>query len=118
MIALVLFTAADLGVYGFSYAVYRNAFDLPTALSAIPDVPRHNAAITNDVVNTHDRSNGRIATDLRDPNDNAPRSGNQWTLKGWRQVDGYAGLEPARVLDYRKLPALRAADNPCSGSNT
>ena len=31
------------------------------------------------------------------------------TLRGWRQVDGYAGLEPARRLDYRTLPALRAA---------
>ena len=37
------------------------------------------------------------------------RTGNLATLSGWRRADGYAGLEPARQLDYHRLPALRLA---------
>jgi hypothetical protein len=32
------------------------------------------------------------------------------TMSGWKRADGYAGLEPGRLLDYHDLPALRAAD--------
>ena len=30
-------------------------------------------------------------------------------LRGWNRADGYAGLEPQRLLDYKKLSALRVA---------
>ena len=29
--------------------------------------------------------------------------------RGWDRADGYAGLEPNRLLDYRQLSALRVA---------
>jgi hypothetical protein len=51
----------------------------------------------------------KVATELRDPSRPALRIGNHMVLKGWRQVDGYAGLEPARRLDYRDVNALREA---------
>jgi hypothetical protein len=95
LVGLVLFIAADLGAYGFSYAIYPNSFAPATALSTLPDVPADGSA--------------RIATELREPGVPSLRYGNQLVLKGWRQLDGYAGLEPARALDYRTLPALRAA---------
>jgi len=37
------------------------------------------------------------------------RVGNAVTLLGWQRADGYAGLEPARRLDYHHLAALRVA---------
>ncbi len=35
-------------------------------------------------------------------------TGNQMVLAGWSRLDGYAGLEPQRRLDYASLPALQA----------
>lgn len=92
-VALVLFTAIDLGAYGFSYAVFPNAHDLNAAIGGVPSAGD---------------GHGRIAAQLRDPAD-ALRNGNQLVLQGARQVDGYAGLEPRRELDYRQVAALRAA---------
>lgn len=92
-IALVLFTAIDLGTYGLSYAVFPNTHDLNAAIGGVPSAGD---------------GRGRIAAQLRDPAD-ALRHGNQLVLQGARQVDGYAGLEPRRQLDYRQVAALRAA---------
>jgi hypothetical protein len=92
--ALVVLTALDLGVYGCSYAIWPNTFTLETALSTIPDA---------------DVDGAKIATELRDPSHPSLRVGNQMVLKGWRQLDGYAGLEPARRFDYRDVGALRVA---------
>jgi hypothetical protein len=90
--ALIMLTALDLGTYGSSYAVWPNTFRLETALSTLTDA-----------------DGAKIATELRDPSRPALRVGNQMVLKGWRQLDGYAGLEPARRLDYRNVNALRVA---------
>ena len=37
------------------------------------------------------------------------RSGDRLLLSGWRLADGYAGLEPARQLEYRTAAAQRVA---------
>ncbi|MBI1901777.1 MAG: hypothetical protein HYS13_11790 [Planctomycetia bacterium] len=90
--AIVLFTAADLAVYGGTYAPWPSAHTLETALATIPS----SAAA------------GRVVTELP-ATDRAVRYGNQGTLRGWNQLDGYAGLEPARRLDYRAVESLRVA---------
>ncbi len=97
LVGLTLLAAVDLGVYGLSYAVYRNTFDLPTALATLTEPPPAPA------------SANRMAIDLRLAGDDAPRHGDQDTLKGVRLLDGYAGLEPVSTLDYRTAPALRVA---------
>ena len=99
LIGLILFTAADLGVYGLSHAVYPGAERLEPFLAGIetpPDQPP-------------DQPPGRVLASLVRFDEEKLRTGNQITLAGWHRADGYAGLEPARQLDYRHLAALRAA---------
>lgn len=97
-IALGLFTAADLCVYGGSYAFWQNTYRWSDAVATLQgpgaEMPR-----------------ARVATDLPLPDGSPrlPRIGDQLTMNGWHQVDGYAGLEPQRALNYRDLAALRAA---------
>jgi hypothetical protein len=95
LLGLVLWCAADLGAYGVSYAVFRDAEPLAQyrTLALVPPV----------------KPGPRMAADLIPFGDWAPRSGNQMLLAGWSRVDGYAGLEPARQLDYQTLAALRVA---------
>ena len=60
---------------------------------------------------------GRVAIDLMSGTETAngehgPRVGDRILLAGWKCIDGYLGLEPARRLDYRQparcaRPALR-----------
>ncbi len=97
-VAMILFTAADLAVYGGSYAIWQNTFTWSTAISSLK-APQG-----------VDRSQ-RVATELPLPSGSPPqlRIGDQLTLAGFRQVDGYAGLEPTRHLDYTQPAALRAA---------
>jgi hypothetical protein len=90
--ALIVLSAADLGLYGCTYAIWPSTYSLETALATVPEP-----------------DGDTIATELRDPAQPALRVGNQMLLKGWRQLDGYAGLEPARQLDYRDVKALRVA---------
>jgi hypothetical protein len=52
----------------------------------------------------------RAAIDLAAPNEPVVHSGDRLMLSGWRLADGYAGLEPARRLDYRQTASLRAAN--------
>ena len=92
---LVLFTALDLGVYGFSYAVYRGTCRLDQYVAATLTPPA--------------ASGGRVMADLVRVDQPGLRSGNQMLLAGWCRADGYAGLEPARRLDYHTLAALRVA---------
>lgn len=88
---LVLFTAIDLGAYGLTYGPYRSMrFDEFVASIPSPEGP-----------------GVRIALDAASTNDKAVRAGNAVLLRGFQRVDGYAGLEPARQLDYRSLAALR-----------
>jgi hypothetical protein len=99
--AVVYFMAADLGVYGCSYAIHANTYDMATAISTMSTLP--------EIESLTETGKPKVAIDLRDPQQPGLRHGNQLLLKGWRQVDGYAGLEPARALDYRQVSALRVA---------
>ena len=95
LVGLVLFTAVDLGAYGLSYAVYPYSKTLDTYASQVtapPAGPR-----------------GRVLADLIPFDRPMPHTGNGMTILGWHRVDGYAGLEPARQLDYGRLAALRVA---------
>jgi hypothetical protein len=95
LVGLALLTAADLGFYGLSYAAWPHAEPPGRFLarqSMPPAVPR-----------------GRVLVNLMRFDEEGLRCGNQMTLAGWHRADGYAGLEPARRLDYRDLAALRAA---------
>ncbi len=98
---LCVFTAFDLGAYGMSYAVYSQHKQLE------PYVAKLFAP-----------SEYRIALDCTGPNEPGLRAGNEQLLAGARRIDGYAGLEPARSLDYRLPTALRAADvgRVCGGN--
>jgi len=93
--ALVLLAAVDLGIYGMSYAVYPWTMAL-SEFVATTDAPPSPPA-------------KRIAVDLSEPNQPFVHLGDRLLLSGWRFADGYAGLEPARRLDYRMPAALRAA---------
>ncbi|MEX1223922.1 MAG: YfhO family protein, partial [Pirellulales bacterium] len=83
--ALALLAAVDWGLYGLTYAVYRQ-----------PDVVAENIP----------ESEGRIALNARDSQRFA---GNESTLTGRRRIDGYAGLTPRQSLDYSQLAALQLA---------
>lgn len=89
-LALVVFTAADLAVYGMSYAVWRR--DAPE-VQLPPGLP----------------ADGRVVLQMPPAAPGGPYRGNQITALGWRRADGYAGLIPARRLDYTRPAALRAA---------
>ncbi len=91
--ALIFLAAADLGLYGLSYAPVRKTGTLAEfAVAAIvpPSSP----------------SNGRVICDLPGA---AKLTGNRITLAGYQRWDGYAGLAPQRKLDPRKLTTLRLA---------
>ncbi len=93
--SLALLSAIDLGAYGMSYSVYSHTDVLDRYAAAVPVPP---AAATS-----------RVALDLAIANRPALHVGNEILLDGWRRVDGYAGLEPAKQLDYRIIAALRVA---------
>ena len=93
--ALVLFAAVDLAVYGMSYAVFSRTMTL-SEFVATTDAPPSAPA-------------NRIAVDLAEPNQPFVHLGDRLLLGGWSFADGYAGLEPARRLDYREPAALRVA---------
>ena len=95
LVGLILFAALDLGVYGLSYAVYPH--------TARPH--RYMASITLPPAG----SGGRVMADLIRFDEIKPHTGNQMTMAGWHRLNGYAGLEPARQLDYGQLAALRVA---------
>jgi len=95
LVGLILFAAADLGVYGLSYAVYPQTFRLGQYVASAATPP---AGV-----------DGRVMTSPLPYNQRVRRTGNQMTLAGWHRADGYAGLEPQRNLDYRRLAALRSA---------
>jgi hypothetical protein len=90
---LVIFAAIDLGLYGMSYAVWPHTAPLAqfTAGAAAPPLAGEH----------------RVVAHCAQPD--APRVGNRMLLAGVERADGYAGLEPARLLDYRKSDALRTA---------
>jgi hypothetical protein len=91
-IALVLFTAADLSVYGLSYSVIGRTADLRDYVAGVKLPP--------------DNENHRVvAPETR----GAPRVGNRMLLAGLARVDGYAGLEPEKRLDYSRCRTWQLA---------
>ena len=95
LVGLVIFTAVDLGAYGLSYAVYPSSKTLDTYASQVNTPPAG--------------SRGRVLADLIPCDRPMPQTGNGMTVLGWHRVDGYAGLEPARQLNYGQLASLRVA---------
>jgi len=94
-VGLILLAAADLGLYGLSYAVYPR-----TAL--LEDYVAQTNVPPGEI-------DGRLLAAQVRFDEPGPHTGNQMTLAGWHRADGYAGLKPRRLLDYRSLPTLRAA---------
>lgn len=79
--AMVCFTAADLAVYGASYAMWPATSRLDEVYQGI-DAP---AAPPQ----------GRLVADALGPAARQGiRTGNEVLLRGWSRADGYAGLEP------------------------
>ncbi|HZZ28774.1 MAG TPA: YfhO family protein [Pirellulales bacterium] len=98
--ALILLSAIDLGVYGMSYSIYGHVEQLSQFIAKIDPPPGF--------------PSGRVALDLANGTEAAPgqktvRAGDQILLDGWQRVDGYAGLDPIKKLDYCQPAALRAA---------
>jgi len=89
---LALFMAADLGVYGLSYSVWGRTADLHSYVAAIPRPPQF--------------AGERVAAPDAP---NKLRTGDRMLLAGIQRVDGYAGLEPAKQLDYADPSVLAAA---------
>ncbi len=83
-VLMVLFTAADLACYGMSYSVYGRTADLHDYVAATALPPAGTGS--------------RVIAPNRKP---GLRTGDRMLLAGVGRVDGYAGLEPARRLDYR-----------------
>jgi hypothetical protein len=93
--ALMLLALGDLGVYGFGYAIGRHTHPLAEfiALAANPPTPGP--------------AGQAMGADLY-PDQPTLAAENAIVLAGWRRMDGYAGLEPLRRLDYRRIESLRA----------
>jgi hypothetical protein len=90
--ALVLATVVDLGCYGMSYSVYGRTADLNDYVAGIALPP-----------------SGRDLRVAVNEDGTGLRAGDRMLLAGLKRIDGYAGLEPARQLDYSTLPALELA---------
>jgi hypothetical protein len=95
LIALVLLAAVDQGVYGLSYAIGSHVDDLNQFARSATMPPAARA--------------DRIAADLSSAGSRAPRVGNRMLLSGAQRIDGYAGLEPSKQLDYSQAETLRLA---------
>jgi hypothetical protein len=89
---MALFMAADLGLYGLSYAVWGRTADLHAFVTQVPRPP--------------DFDGQRVATP---DGPNKLRTGDRMLLAGIERVDGYAGLEPAKLLDYADPGVLAMA---------
>jgi hypothetical protein len=92
---LVIVTASDLCFYGLSYAVLRTPHSLEQFIAGTPTPP--------------DQPPQRVVLDGATTMDRGVRAGNRLLLAGYTRADGYAGLEPARQLDYRTDAAQRVA---------
>jgi hypothetical protein len=96
MAALVLLTALDLGYYGLSDGAYAQAQSLGQFLASVARPPTRF---------------DRVLLDLVQYDESLPHTGDQITMLGlgYSRADGYAGLAPAKQLDYRQVAALRVA---------
>lgn len=89
LVGLVLFTALDLGWYGLSYAIWKHTHPLDEYIRIAAATPPADAEAAKQY---------RLYS--------VP---NTVSLAGWRAINGYAGLEPARRLDYKQVAALQVA---------
>jgi hypothetical protein len=89
--ALVALTAVDSSVYGLSYSVWNRTAVLQEFVAGIV-LPPGKAPV-------------RVAVE----DDGRLRVGDRMLLAGLQRVDGYAGLEPRKRLDYSKASTLRVA---------
>ncbi len=109
--ALVLFCAADLGVYGLSYSVWPHSAPLDDFI-ATADTPGDAYAAALSDAQTQPSASSRAPFRVAIPvvtADGQSRRGNVITLAGYDRVLGYAGLQPQRLLDYRDPRTLRLA---------
>jgi hypothetical protein len=93
--ALVIVTASDLCFYGLSYAVLRTPHTLERFIAETPTPPAQPPQ--------------RLVLDGASTTYRGIRAGNRLLIAGYSRADGYAGLEPARELDYRTVYAQRLA---------
>jgi hypothetical protein len=96
MAALVLLTVIDLGYYGLSDGAYAQAKPLWQFLAGVARPPT--------------RFDGRVLLDLVRYDESLPHAGDQITMLDYLRADGYAGLAPAKQLDYHQVAALRVAE--------
>ncbi|MGD9644124.1 MAG: hypothetical protein AB7U73_00420 [Pirellulales bacterium] len=90
-IALVLLTAVDLTTYGLSYSVWQRTKTLDDFIATVSLPP-----------------SGR-GTRVAAPDVDGLRTGDRMLLAGLARIDGYAGLEPAKRLNYTQHAALQLA---------
>jgi hypothetical protein len=95
-VMLILFAAADLGFYGFSYAVFPRTIPVSQLTDKVPVPPGW--------------PDGRVLMNPERIGERGVHFGNGVLLADWARADGYAALEPARQLDYHCIPALRVAN--------
>lgn len=93
--ALILFAAADLGLYGLSYAVFPGTIKPSEQIANMSTPPGWPL--------------GRVLMNPEPVGEKGVHYDNKILLTGWDRADGYTGLEPQKRLDYRKLAALRVA---------
>ena len=100
LVAIVLLAAVDQGVYGASYAIFAptRTADLHHFVAATPVPAKHEGLAADEKVSL----DGDSCSD-------GPRQGNRILLTGAARIDGYAGLEPEKQLDYRQVDNLRLA---------
>ncbi|HEV3138629.1 MAG TPA: YfhO family protein [Pirellulales bacterium] len=92
LVALVFFTGLDLSCYGLSYSVYPHTADLHEFVAKIQLPPEQSSARIVVAESAH-----------------GLRAGDRMLLAGLERIDGYAGLEPAKRLDYKQVAALKLA---------
>jgi hypothetical protein len=98
--AIIVCTAIDLGAYGLSDSFFghnQTLADYVATIDTPPGPPSQRVAL--DIVSGTEAAPGQKTV----------RTGDEILLAGWKRVDGYAGLDPAKRLDYREPAALRAA---------
>jgi hypothetical protein len=98
LVSLILLGGVDLGIYGLSTHELQTTSTLSEFVdrtSAPPAAPTTRVALENG----EPTQTAEVAT----------RVGDRILLKGWPRVDGYAGLEPRRRLDYSQPKVLQIA---------
>jgi hypothetical protein len=103
MAAMVLLTAVDLGYYGLGPAE-------PRLRDGAYAQARTLRQFLHDVARPPTRFDGRVVLDLVRYDESLPHVGDEITMLGYSRADGYAGLAPAKQLDYHQVAALRVAD--------